>query len=92
MCRIDRYRTYRMAGDNVETLGIYGFGAAAHIITQVARHEGKKVFAFTGPGDTAAQEYRDPQGSGLGWDSTQTPPEKLTAAFVFAPIGAWWRL
>ena len=51
------YRTYRMAGENVETLGIYGFGAAAHIIAQVAKYEGKKVFAFTRPGDTAAQEF-----------------------------------
>jgi propanol-preferring alcohol dehydrogenase len=82
------YRTYRMAGDNVETLGIYGFGAAAHIITQVAGHEGKKVFAFTRPGDTAAQEFALRQGANWAGDSTQTPPEKLDAALIFAPIGA----
>ena len=51
------FRTYRLAGENVETLGIYGFGAAAHIIAQLAKHEGKKVFAFTRPGDTDAQEF-----------------------------------
>ncbi len=51
------YRTYRMTGKSIETLGIYGFGAAAHIITQVAKYEGKKVFAFTRPGDKAAQEF-----------------------------------
>jgi propanol-preferring alcohol dehydrogenase len=81
------YRTYRMAGDNVETLGIYGFGAAAHIITQVAKHEGKKVYAFTRPGDTAAQEFALRQGADWAGDSTQAPPEKLDAALIFAPVG-----
>ena len=82
------FRTYRMAGDNVETLGIYGFGAAAHIITQVAKHEGKKVYAFTRPGDTDAQDFALRQGAEWAGDSTQMPPEKLDAALVFAPVGA----
>jgi len=81
------YRTYRMAGENVDTLGIYGFGAAAHIITQVAKHEGKKVYAFTRPGDTAAQEFAMRQGADWAGDSTQAPPEKLDAALIFAPVG-----
>ena len=82
------YRTYRMAGDNVETLGIYGFGAAAHIITQVAKFEGKKVFAFTRPGDTDAQEFAIQKGADWAGDSTQMPSDKLDAALVFAPVGA----
>jgi propanol-preferring alcohol dehydrogenase len=81
------YRTYRMAGENVDTLGIYGFGAAAHIITQVAKHAGKKVYAFTRPGDTAAREFALRQGADWAGDSTQTPPEKLDAALIFAPVG-----
>jgi propanol-preferring alcohol dehydrogenase len=81
------YRTYRLAGDNLETLGIYGFGAAAHIIAQVAKHAGKKVYAFTRPGDVAAQEFALRQGVEWAGDSTQTPPEKLDAALVFAPVG-----
>ena len=81
------YRTYRLAGENVETLGIYGFGAAAHIITQVAKHAGKKVYAFTRPGDTAAQEFALHQGAVWAGDSSQMPPEKLDAALVFAPVG-----
>jgi propanol-preferring alcohol dehydrogenase len=81
------YRTYRMAGDKVETLGIYGFGAAAHIIAQVAKHEGRKIFAFTRPGDTAAQEFALHLGADWAGDSTQSPPEKLDAALIFAPVG-----
>jgi alcohol dehydrogenase, propanol-preferring len=81
------YRTYRLAGENVETLGIYGFGAAAHIVTQVARHSGKKVYAFSRPGDIAAQEFAMRQGADWAGDSTQMPPEKLDAALIFAPIG-----
>ncbi len=81
------YRTYRLAGDKVETLGIYGFGAAAHIIAQVAKHEGRKVFAFTRPGDTAAQEFALRMGADWAGDSTQSPPEGLDAALIFAPVG-----
>jgi propanol-preferring alcohol dehydrogenase len=82
------YRTYRMAGENVKTLGIYGFGAAAHIIAQVAKFEGKKVFAFTRPGDIEAQEFAIQKGADWAGDSTQAPPEKLDAALIFAPVGA----
>ena len=82
------YRTYRMAGEYVENLGIYGFGSAAHIISQVAKYEGKKVFAFTRPGDRAAQEFALRKGADWAGDSTQTPPEKLDAALIFAPVGA----
>ena len=82
------YRTYRMSGDQVESLGIYGFGAAAHIITQVAKYEGKKVFAFTRPGDQSAQEFALHQGADWAGDSTQVPPEELDAALIFAPVGA----
>ena len=82
------YRTYRMAGEYVENLGIYGFGSAAHIIAQVAKYEGKKVFAFTRPGDRAAQEFALRKGADWAGDSTQIPPEKLDAALIFAPVGA----
>jgi propanol-preferring alcohol dehydrogenase len=82
------YRTYRMAGRSIETLGIYGFGAAAHIIAQVAKYEGKKVFAFTRPGDKTAQEFALLQGADWAGDSNQTPPERLDAALIFAPVGA----
>jgi propanol-preferring alcohol dehydrogenase len=81
------YRTYRMAGEHVDTLGIYGFGAAAHIITQVAKFEGKIVFAFTRPGDTAAQEFAIRKGADWAGDSNQAAPEKLDAALIFAPVG-----
>lgn len=81
------YRTYRMAGENVETLGIYGFGAAAHIIAQVAKYEGRKVFAFTRPDDKTAQDFALRHGADWAGDSTHEPPEKLDAALVFAPVG-----
>jgi propanol-preferring alcohol dehydrogenase len=82
------YRTYRMAGEHVETLGIYGFGAAAHIVAQVARYEGKRIYAFTRPGDASAQEFALRHGADWAGDSTVQPPEKLDAALIFAPIGA----
>lgn len=81
------YRTYRMGGENVENLGIYGFGAAAHIVAQVAKYEGKKVFAFTRPGDIAAQEFARRQGADWAGDSSESPPEQLDAALIFAPVG-----
>lgn len=80
------YRAYRMAG-NGKTLGLYGFGAAAHIVIQVARHQQKKVFAFTRVDDTAAQEFAKKLGAQWTGDSTQTPPELLDAAIIFAPAG-----
>jgi alcohol dehydrogenase, propanol-preferring len=81
------YRTYRMSGDKVENLGIYGFGAAAHIVAQIAVHQGKKVYAFTRPGDTKAQVFARKLGATWAGDSTQSPPEKLDAALIFAPVG-----
>jgi propanol-preferring alcohol dehydrogenase len=81
------YRSLRKAGD-AKRLGIYGFGAAAHIIAQVARYEGRDVFAFTRPGDTDAQEFA--RGLGAHWTggSDEMPPQALDAAIIFAPIGA----
>ena len=81
------YRTYRLAGEHKERLGIYGFGAAAHIIAQVAIHQGQRVFAFTRPGDTEAQEFARRLGAVWAGDSTQQPPEQLDAALIFAPVG-----
>jgi propanol-preferring alcohol dehydrogenase len=82
------YRAYRMAGGQVERLGIYGFGAAAHIIAQVARYEGRQVYAFTRPGDTPAQQFALRLGAVWAGDSTQSPPKPLDAALIFAPVGA----
>ncbi len=82
------YRTYRMAGEHVEHLGIYGFGAAAHIVAQIAVHEGKRVYAFTRPGDTRGQAFARRLGAVWAGDSTQAPPRRLDAALIFAPVGA----
>jgi propanol-preferring alcohol dehydrogenase len=82
------YRTYRLAGENVERLGIYGFGAAGHIIAQVAIHQGKKVFAFTRPGDVATQTFARRLGVYWVGNSDEMPPEELDAALVLAPVGA----
>lgn len=82
------YRTYRMAGDIYENLGIYGFGAAAHIIAQIAVHQNKKVYAFTRPGDTDAQKFAKDLGAVWADDSTKKPPVKLDAALIFAPVGS----
>ncbi len=82
------YRTYRMAGEIFENLGIYGFGAAAHIIAQIAVHQGKKVYAFTRPGDKEAQEFAKKLGAVWAGDSNQSPPVELDAALIFAPVGA----
>jgi propanol-preferring alcohol dehydrogenase len=81
------YRALKMTGD-VERVGIYGFGAAAHIVAQVLRHQGKKLFAFTRRGDTAAQEFAIRMGATWAGDSDVTPPEELDAAIIFAPVGA----
>lgn len=81
------YRTYRMAGKNVERLGIYGFGAAAHIVAQVAVYEGVRVYAFTRPGDKDAQDFARRLGAVWAGDSTASPPDELDAALIFAPIG-----
>jgi propanol-preferring alcohol dehydrogenase len=81
------YRTLRLAGEG-ERLGIYGFGAAAHIIAQVARHQGRRLFAFTRPGDVAAQEFARSLGAEWAGASTEKPPVPLDAALIFAPVGA----
>src|SRR5436305_11182484 len=81
------YRTLRLAGDG-ERIGIYGFGAAAHIIAQVARHQGRQVFAFTRPGNTAAQHFARSLGAVWAGGSDERPPEPLDAALIFAPVGA----
>jgi propanol-preferring alcohol dehydrogenase len=81
------YRTLRMAGD-AQSVGIYGFGAAAHIVAQVARHQGRRVFAFTRPGDIAAQKFALSLGVEWAGASTAPPPEPLDAALIFAPVGS----
>jgi alcohol dehydrogenase, propanol-preferring len=81
------YRTLRMAGD-AQSVGIYGFGAAAHIVAQVARHQGRRVFAFTRPGDIAAQKFALSLGAEWAGASTAPPPEPLDAALIFAPVGS----
>lgn len=81
------YRSYRMTGD-AEKIGFYGFGAAAHILIQVARHQGRQVYAFTRPGDTSAQEFARKLGAVWAGGSDQAPPELLDAAIIFAPVGA----
>ena len=68
-------------------IGIYGFGAAGHIIAQVAQHENRKIFAFTRPGDAVAQDFARKMGASWAGGSDQLPPEKLDAAIIFAPIG-----
>jgi alcohol dehydrogenase, propanol-preferring len=80
------YRALRMAGDATR-LGIYGFGAAAHIIAQVARWQGRRVFAFTSPADTSAQRFASELGAEWAGGSDQQPPEPLDAAIIFAPVG-----
>lgn len=82
------YRTYRLAGPHVERLGIYGFGAAAHIIAQVAVHQGKRIYAFTRPGDAQGQEFARRLGAVWAGGSDERPPEELDAALIFAPVGA----
>jgi propanol-preferring alcohol dehydrogenase len=82
------YRSYRMCGDGVSALGLYGFGAAAHIIAQVAVHRGQRVFAFTRAGDREAQDFARRLGAVWAGGSDETPPEELDAAILFAPVGA----
>jgi propanol-preferring alcohol dehydrogenase len=82
------YRCYRMIGENVTRLGIYGFGSAAHIVTQIAVHQGKRIYAFTSPGDQEAQNFARRLGAVWAGTSTEMPPEELDAAIIFAPVGA----
>jgi alcohol dehydrogenase, propanol-preferring len=81
------YRAYRKA-THQKTLGLYGFGAAAHLLTQLAIHEGKKVYAFTRAGDKKGQEFARQLGAIWAGDSTTSSPIPLDAAIIFAPIGA----
>ena len=81
------YRSLTLAGE-AERLGIYGFGAAAHIVVQVARHQGREVYAFTRPGDRAAQAFAEELGARWAGASTEQPPVELDAAIIFAPVGA----
>ena len=80
------FRCLRKTGD-AERIGIYGFGAAAHIITQVARYQGRKVFAFTRPGDTEAQQFALTMGADWAGGVNEEPPGTLDAAIIFAPAG-----
>jgi propanol-preferring alcohol dehydrogenase len=82
------YRSLRFCGDDGERLGLYGFGAAAHIVAQIAVHQGRRVFAFTRSGDVAAQDFARRLGAVWAGDSTESPPEELDAAIIFAPVGS----
>jgi len=81
------HRALGMAGD-AKRLGIYGFGAAAHIVAQVAKWEGRQVFAFTKPGDVEGQQFARSLGAAWAGGSDEMPPEELDAALLFAPVGA----
>jgi propanol-preferring alcohol dehydrogenase len=83
------YRSYRKTlPESVRNLGLYGFGASAHLLAQLAINEGKKVFAFTRPGDESSQKFARELGCAWAGASDQLPPEKLDAAIVFAPVGS----
>jgi propanol-preferring alcohol dehydrogenase len=81
------YRALRLAGD-AQRVGLYGFGDSAHIIAQVAKFQGRRVFAFTSPGDSKKQAFARSLGAEWAGDSTSPPPEPLDAALIFAPVGA----
>jgi alcohol dehydrogenase, propanol-preferring len=81
------YRSYRLTGD-ARRIGLYGFGAAAHIIAQVAGADGREVYAFTSPGDAAAQAFARSLGAVWAGASTEAPPAPLDAAIIFAPVGS----
>ena len=81
------YRSYEFAGE-ARTLGLYGFGAAAHLLAQVAKAQGRKVFAFTKPSDTQGQAFARQCGADWAGGSDEAPPEPLDAAILFAPVGA----
>ena len=81
------YRALRMAGD-AERVGLYGFGSSAHIVAQVARHQGQRVFAFTRDGDEDGQQFARSVGAEWAGGSTGLPPEELDVAIIFAPVGA----
>jgi alcohol dehydrogenase, propanol-preferring len=80
------HRSLRFAGE-AERLGLYGFGASAHIVAQVALHQGRRVFAFTSPRDVEAQRFARELGAEWAGSSEEAPPEELDAAIIFAPVG-----
>jgi len=82
------YRAYRLAGENARRIGLYGFGAAAHILAQLAVTQGREIYAFTRPGDRATQTFARQLGAVWAGDSDVLPPEPLDAAILFAPVGA----
>ena len=82
------WRSLVMAGKEARSIGLYGFGAAAHIIAQVAVWQGRTVYAFTRPGDTKTQEFARSLGCTWAGGSDQAPPEQLDATIIFAPVGA----
>jgi len=82
------WRSLRMAGDEALNLGLYGFGAAAHLIAQVARHQGRRVYAFTRSGDEASQSFARSLGAVWAGGSEDPPPDHLDAAIIFAPVGS----
>jgi propanol-preferring alcohol dehydrogenase len=81
------YRAYRKTGE-ATNLGLYGFGAAAHLLAQIARHEGRRVFAFTREGDLEGQAFARSLGAVWAGPSGERPPQELDAAILFAPVGA----
>ena len=81
------YRTYRLAGEAAEHIGICGFGAAGHIVAQVAVHQGRQVYAFTLTGDVESQQFARRLGAVWAGGSDETPPHPLDAALIFAPVG-----
>jgi alcohol dehydrogenase, propanol-preferring len=81
------FRSLRLAGSG-ERLGLYGFGSSAHLVAQVARHQGRRVFAFSRDGDKEDQDFARAQGVEWAGDSSERPPEPLDAAILFAPVGA----
>ena len=82
------YRSYRMIPVDARTIGLYGFGAAAHILAQIAKFQGKEVFAFTRPGDLKGQTFARSLGAAWAGGSDELPPNRLDAAIIFAPAGA----
>jgi propanol-preferring alcohol dehydrogenase len=82
------HRSLRLAGDDAPALGLYGFGAAAHLVAQVARYQGRRVYAFTRPGDAQAQSFALSLGCVWAGGSDAAPPVALDAAIVFAPVGS----
>jgi alcohol dehydrogenase, propanol-preferring len=81
------YRSLRLAGDG-KRLGLYGFGAAGHLVAQLARHLGREIYAFTRPGDRAGQDFARGLGAVWAGGSDERPPDELDAAIIFAPVGA----